>query len=421
MKVLWITNILFPEAKNLLSGSHNESNDSGGWLLGSAEMLIANGIELVVASVSPNVKQLTRLKGEQIVYYVLPCHNERKYHKEYEDMWRDIVLREKPEFAHIHGTEFAHGLAFLRAHTELETVLSLQGIMSAIGENYLCGLTAKEIYSNLTIFDFFYGGSLYKKQRKVCQYAKQIETEYFRRADIIVGRTSFDKKRVLSVVPKADYRVCNESLREPFYEEDNWEYSKCKPFSIFLSQASYPLKGLHQVIKAVGIIEDEYPEIQVRVAGPDVTNNRGLKAKLLRSSYSKLISKLLEEYRLREHFTFLGPLNAQQMKREYLSANVFVCPSSMENSPNSLCEAQILGVPFIASKSGGIPDMIIPSCMDCTYRYDDYYSLAFLLRKAFTHSIVPSVEMRKVAMIRHDRLSNFSSLLTIYNSIKDLK
>ena len=58
---------------------------------------------------------------------------------------------------------------------------------------------------------------------------------------------------------------------------------------------------------------------------------------------------------LEDKVSFLGPLNAEQMKAEYLRSNVFLCPSSIENSPNSLGEAQMLGVPCVASYVGGIP------------------------------------------------------------------
>ena len=51
---------------------------------------------------------------------------------------------------------------------------------------------------------------------------------------------------------------------------------------------------------------------------------------------------------------FLGRLNAEQMKEQYLNCHVFVCPSSIENSPNSVGEAMILGTPAVCADVGGI-------------------------------------------------------------------
>ena len=46
------------------------------------------------------------------------------------------------------------------------------------------------------------------------------------------------------------------------------------------------------------------------------------------------------------------------MREEYLKCGMFVCPSSIENSPNSIVEAALMGTPVIASRVGGIPDVL---------------------------------------------------------------
>lgn len=48
MRILWIANLLFPEAEELLTG-HGELKASGGWLIGAAEALLAYGdVELSI-------------------------------------------------------------------------------------------------------------------------------------------------------------------------------------------------------------------------------------------------------------------------------------------------------------------------------------------------------------------------------------
>ena len=65
MKILWITNIVFPEAQTLLNGI-GFLKASGGWMLGSADALVAEtDVKLIVASVSKDVKRLTRLEGDK--------------------------------------------------------------------------------------------------------------------------------------------------------------------------------------------------------------------------------------------------------------------------------------------------------------------------------------------------------------------
>ena len=70
------------------------------------------------------------------------------------------------------------------------------------------------------------------------------------------------------------------------------------------------------------------------------------------------MERLIHDYHLEEKVVFLGKLNAGQMKEAYLKSQAFVCPSTMENSPNSLGEAMILGVPVITTDIGGITTML---------------------------------------------------------------
>ena len=60
MKVLWITNILFPEVEQILTGS-GELKSTGGWMLGMANALINSGkVELFVATVSKKTRVLKK-------------------------------------------------------------------------------------------------------------------------------------------------------------------------------------------------------------------------------------------------------------------------------------------------------------------------------------------------------------------------
>ena len=102
------------------------------------------------------------------------------------------------------------------------------------------------------------------------------------------------------------------------------------------------------------------------------------------------------------------------MKQEYLFSNVFICPSSIENSPNSLCEAQILGVPCICSYAGGIPDLM-KGDEEHLYRFDDYEMLAYLIDDVFTKGTINPIV--KIAEQRHNPKLNNDRLLAIYNEI----
>ena len=72
------------------------------------------------------------------------------------------------------------------------------------------------------------------------------------------------------------------------------------------------------------------------------------------SAYGKYLQQLICRGNLEEKVVFLGRLSGEQMKEQYLKSNLFVCCSAIENSPNSLGEAMLLGVPCISADVGGI-------------------------------------------------------------------
>ena len=414
MKVLWITNILFPEAEEKLSGK-KDLRGSGGWMLASANMLTKQAdMQLFVATVSSMVSKLEVIKGQRIIYCVLPFGKKTiKYKQEYEPYWRLISEQIQPDIVHIHGTELVHGLAYIRACGNSRVVISVQGLKSGIAPYYCAGLSMREIYGNLTFHDVI-RGSIYGEQRAF-RKSGELEKEMLCSVKHIIGRTSWDKAHVCAINPRANYYLCNETLRSEFYDGSTWSYDKCVPYSIFLSQAGYPLKGLHQVLKAMPLILRCYPNTTIRIAGVNITRNSGLGGILHFTGYGKIVKRLIKKYNLESRVFFLGPLNAEQMKTEYLRCNVFVCPSSIENSPNSLGEALLLGVPCCASYVGGIPDYM-KSNEQYMYRFEEISMLARCVCKLFeikdSHHNVSEDVLKKF-----DPETNNAQLISIYSRL----
>ena len=416
MKVLWITNILFPEVEQMLTGT-GELKSSGGWMLGAANALLQNSeIELAVASVSEKVGKLTKIKGRQITYYILPKgKGNEKINMAYCPYWQQVSKELKPDIIHIHGTEYSHGYAYMVACGCDNVVISIQGLTSAYYYYYYYGMTKKDIYRNMTFRDLLRGNVL--KGQKLFKQRSIHEIEMLKMAKHVIGRTSWDRARTWAINPFAKYHFCNETLRAEFYDGSEWSYDKCDKYSIFLSQASYPLKGLHQVLKAMPLILQHYPDAQIRVAGTDITKSATIVEKLRLSGYGKYIKSLIRKYALEGKITFTGSLNGKQMKQEYLRANVFICPSAIENSPNSLGEAQMLGTPCVASYVGGIPDMMKGN-EDSLYRFEEIEMLAEKVYSVFADYSF-SKNMQEDARKRHNAQENANRLFEIYLEIQN--
>lgn len=408
---------MFPETVSLLMGQ-GKLKASGGWMLGAANALLRSGeVQLTVASVSHLVQQLTFVKGEKINYYALPMgKGNTRINSDYEPLWKQVKQEVKPDVVHIHGTEFSQGYAYVRACGADNVVVSIQGLVSAYYYYYYYGINTGSVIKNITLRDL--------RSKTIFQGKKDfvIRGEYekalLKEVHHIIGRTSWDRSRTWAINPNAEYHFCNETLRDEFYDGSKWNYNKCVPHSIFISQGTYPIKGLHQVLNAMPMILKHYPDTTIRVAGTDITKERpvfgrfGIMGLL---GYGKVVKRIIDKYDLTKHIAFTGGLDAEQMKNEYLKSNVFICPSSIENSPNSLGEAQILGVPHLCSYVGGAMDMMKGN-EDCLYRFEEIECLAYKVCSLFALG-AKQVDMSKEALKRHDPETNMQQLLSIYMNI----
>lgn len=410
MKILWITNLLLPEAYQILTGE--EKKGSGGWLEASANALVRSGdVTLYIASASPLVKQMVSLKGTNIHYYVFPFV--QNYNPvPYEPFMQKINEEVAPDVVHIHGTEYPYGLAYINVAGPERVVVSMQGVLGRIAEHYADGLGKWQIVSHITLRDLRLKTILGEKK----EYQKRaiVEKETIGKAKYIIGRTSFDKDYVMSINHSCEYLTANESLRDSFYLQQ-WKYNNCSPHTIFLSQSNYPVKGLHQFLKAVPLIKAKYPDVKVRIAGEDITKHKTRDEIIKYSGYGSIIFHLINKLGLEGCIAFTGLLSEKEMAQEYLKANIFVCPSTCENSSNSIAEAQILGVPCIASDRGGNSDMIPDSRYGHLFDFNDTETLADCVCRVFeTASSYDNSAVCEMAKARHNRAANLDRTLYIY-------
>jgi glycosyltransferase involved in cell wall biosynthesis len=416
IKILWITNTIFPAPSKALGLPEPVT---GGWMYGLLEQLSKNSdASLAIASTYLG-KEVKRLEIDGIVYYLLPVKSRTAYSKNIETDWKNICTEFKPGLVHIHGTEFPHGLACMRACEELKYLISIQGLVALTPRYCYAGMTAKDILRNLTFRDIVRNDTIFHEVRR---YWKKgvFAREYIKRAGHIIGRTSWDYAHVKSVNPDVNYHFCNESLRDSFYKASKWDISQKKNYSIFLSQAYRPLKGAHQVIKSAGILKKDFPAIKIRLAGPDVIKYSTFSQKLKITGYGSHLRKLIDKYDLHSNIEFLGSLNEQRMIEEYRSAHIFICPSSIENSPNSLGEAQFLGAPSIASYVGGTPDMVVDGQTGLLFRFEEVEMLAESIRRIFTDDQLAlrlSKGGIKAAAKWHNRNESLGKTIQIYHEI----
>ena len=390
----------------------------GGWLNGLAENL-KNGqdIELAIAT-SYNCNEIKKYNDSKITYYLIPGGLSLKYNKKQEKYWRDVQKEFKPDLVHIHGTEYAHGLAFINANPTTKVVVSIQGLVYRYADVYLANIPEKEVRRNITFRDIVKRDNLFQAKRKF-EKRGEIEKQIIKKADAIIGRTTWDYANAKAIKPDLVYYKCNETLRGSFYQ-DEWNINNIERHSIFVSQGSYPIKGLHYMLETLKILKEKYPDIKLYVGGTNITDTSTLKAKIKLSGYGKYLRKLINKYELSENIIFTGLLDEKKMKEKFLKSNVFVLPSAIENSSNSLGEAMILGMPCVATNTGGTMDILEHNKEGLLYPYTEPAICAEYINRFFENdelAIKMGKNARKTAMERHNEKSNVEDTIKIYKTI----
>lgn len=418
MNILWLTNIPLPEASKLLN---ENSTPFGGWLINASEALIEqNNITLSIAFPKMGVKEVKILKGKKINYYAFsPVNDNEVISDSNNNQFKNILKAVKPDIVHIFGTEYPHSLSMINTCNKMniKAVISIQGLVSVYSQHYMACLPDR-IQKRFTFRDFIKQDNLKQQQKKFANRGK-FEIESVKRVKHVIGRTTWDRACTTQINPDVIYHFCNETLREDFYRH-KWTLELCERYSIFISQASYPIKGFHFILEAMPLILKRFPDTKLYISGPDIIKSNTLKERLKKTSYAKYILELIQKYNLKDNVIFTGLLDEKQMCERYSKSNVFVCPSSIENSPNSLGEAMILGVPCVASDVGGVSDMLKHKEEGFVYQTDASYMLAYYICEIFSNdelTLQLSKNAREHALKTHDREENTKILLNIYNKI----
>lgn len=425
MKILWVINTIIPdiaEAIGLKAGNRE------GWLQGAFNSFSSNekyDLSVAFPVDSKRNTSMIEVKGIKCYPFVENLGEPEKYNPDLENSFREILKEVNPDILHIFGTEFPHALAASRAFDKPErTLVGIQGICSIIAKDY-GALLPKKVLEDVTFRDAIKKDSIKDQQKKFFERGKN-EQELIRSVKYITGRTEFDKKTTAAINPNRVYFHMNESMRSCFYEninEGKWKVDNVEDYSIFLGQGDYPIKGMHFLIEAAGELVKKYPNLKIYVAGNSIIDYKSIKDKLKTPAYGKYLRKLIKEYNLQNHVKVLGSLTSNQMKEQYLRSSVFVCPSYVENSPNTVAEAMLLGVPIVASDAGGITS-VISEKEGFIFKKGDVKRLARSIEKVWELELYDRDTLynlcdmeQKRALKDYDPVENNKCLLSIYESI----
>lgn len=392
-----------------------QTGASGTWMIDISRMLAKHpDVDLAIACVYGKTFKKEKING--ITYYTLPGNGKNMlfYTKKYESIWKEINKDFAPDIVHLHGTEYSHGLSFLRAVPNVKAVVSIQGILNRI----------KDVdFGELPIRYFIFGRTMRQnlhmngeiEMHYVHKKNAKYEKEILSRVQYVNGVNTWDTALCMAINPKLRVFKIEYNLRQEMYSSPKWDVEKVERHTIFTNPGGTPLKGLHQLIEAVALLKNKYPDIKLKVPG------MGSNGKLsISGAYAKYISKLICKYQLNDNIVFLGRQSGEQMCANMLSSRVTVIPSAIEGTSLILREAMFLGAPVVAAFRGGMADFVSDKVDGFLYDYQEYPYLAKRIEQIFESDEL-CMQFSQAAIQKateaHNREKNMADYLQMYHSI----
>ncbi|MCY1719088.1 glycosyltransferase [Prolixibacteraceae bacterium Z1-6] len=410
MRILWFSN------SPSLYGKNKKNYNGGGWIE-SLEKLITlqTNIELAISFFHPD--NCFKSKTETTTYYPISLYNSpiRKAihnityssfdHYEVKSFVR-VINDFKPDIIHVFGSEKSFGL--VTNHTDIPVVVHIQGLLNPIKNAYF-----PPNYNKLDIIlpNLLKPVSIFNKLKSLhfFNHDTRREEKILKNCKYLMGRTSWDKDVSQLYAPNSKYFFCNEALRDIFYNSPPWELKVEKKFTIVSTLSQTPYKGFDVILKTTHLLKKLYPKFNFEWQIFGINEYTEFEKRF------NIKSKHLNIY-------LKGVVNSETLVKNLLESNVYVHPAYIDNSPNSVCEAQILGLPIIASNVGGIPSLIENNKNGILIPANDPYTMAskiIMLKNNPDAAIKIGKEARKTAQERHDKKKILSDLLNIYKNLSN--
>jgi len=302
---------------------------SGMWLVNLSKSLVAlENIELHIICNSSKIPYNQIIIKDNIIFHVFKYNlfssfgfhkwlplNRITWYKKIVKKYISEINNIKPDIIHAHGVEEMNTLPVLQCN--YPHIISIQGIIH-------------EIIKVSPSIQYF------------CQLP--IEKECLKKGVNFGCRTEWDKNYVTSQNRNAIIHYMPEAIAPCFFEKKWKGYANIR--NLVFVGSLLKRKGIETLIDAVILLIKDFSDIKITVIGNG------------KRKYVEYIKHKLIKFKIIDNFEFKGFLNSNQIADILSKSGIYIHPSYIDNSPNSLCEAMAVGMPVVASKVGGIPSLV---------------------------------------------------------------
>ena len=319
---------------------------------------------------------------------------------------KTIINEYKPDLIHIFGTEWPFGL--ISKYTDIPCVIHIQGSIVSYNNSMYppcyngCTLVMSALKSPRNILHVLFNHFKNNSRRKM-------ESEIWRSTQLYMGRTVWDKSLVATLHRDARYFHVEEAIRPVFFStKRRWHFKDRPVVKLFSVGCSTFWKGPDVMLKVANILAANNINFEWLVAGAlpkEIKTAVEFKENLRYSDYN---------------IKFLGFISPEDIIDYLCDCTLYVHTAYIENSPNSICEAQILGVPIVSTNVGGIESLVRNNMDGKLVPANDPWRLAYTIIELSTNQLLLetySKNSRDLALKRHSEDNIIMQLLTCYSAV----
>lgn len=418
MRILWIS-----MNASLYDEKKGDSYGGQGWIGSLYDQLKKSSIEPIELGVAFTYSSHIRESIDDVSFYGINSKKPSGFkkwlfylngykslnHLDYYDEITSVIEDFKPDVIHLWGVE--NSLASVAHYKDIPVVAHLQGLLSLYIYIY---------YPYGTNAHFFRFNRLSKREwilnngyifgERVMKHRAEIEKKHLKAIPAVMGRTYWDKEVAQFNNPTVKYYHVDEALRQPFYSAPHWDKRRKEKFVIISTISETIYKGLDVVIKAAAILKEYgFFDFEWQIAGV-----------IQDSEFVKWFETIVGTKCSDVNICCLGLLSPDQLVQRLLSADLYVHPSYIDNSPNSLCEAQYLGVPCCATNVGGVSSLIQDKISGVLIPSNAPFDMAMAVKDCYDNERIwreYAIQGKLEAQKRHNPNTIIKQLISVYKDL----
>ena len=359
------------------------------WLTALAELLVKEyNINLTVLTYNENIDKDEIFTYNNINFIILKVLKDKiSLLQGYRDRIEKVATyieknKTRYDLVHVHGSEQLYQV--IGAKLTIPKILSIQGIVNECVK--ILPITLD--YRHLS-----------------WRVAAYYENKYLNYYSWFICRTNWDENYILHKVPNASIVKNWELMRKPFYEINKNNYSKSEQL-VFAGGIDFT-KGVREVLKSFEFLAS-ISNFTLKIAGS------GSEKKFM-----QIINSLKLSINIKSRIEYVGFLNAEELFELFSQSYCLIHPSYIDNSPNTICEAQLMGLPVVAANVGGVSSLI---------KHQETGLLTSHLPIEIAKSIMElknnlklynniSKSSRSMALLRHDPNTILEKTIEIYHKV----